>query len=201
MNDLTAIARFWTERYAFTVVGDAETGPPMAAVVGGASDATGMSMDYGDDDMQNLAWITGMLVYPCDAIYVSSCLSVFSVLAPDGVLPEHPEVVGTTAVMSWTHCIPTGETIVLCLVGRRGDDGSRHWLPFDMSDADANDDMFGLLVDAAHEFDDAPINADEARMRAMARDEAARHSGTGYSATFFHPTHVLQTARNYARSR
>lgn len=204
MNDITAIARFWTERYAFTALGDSDDAPALVAVVGGAADATGTAVEFGPDALANLTWITGMLVYPCDAIYVSSCMTIIGMVRdPDDPAPtfDDAHLLGTASVMSWTHCLPSGETVVLCLQSGRGDTGQRRWRAFDLSEAPVNDELFAGIRAAVHEFDGNPIDIEEARMRAMARDEARRNSGNGYSVTFFEPSHVLTKARNWARAR
>jgi len=174
LQDIDVVARYWAQRYARTLRDD-KTAAPLVAIVGHEMDAIGTA-DIGKPSMiEELAWLTGYLTYPCDGVYVTA------------VFDPQPDT-----VLCWTHLIATNETRVLAIVLDRDE---QRFIPVDVSE-DYDEDFFEPLHRAAHDFDKFAPEPGEDLDRKVARDEVIRNDGIGYMARLFDPSYTMNAARN-----
>jgi hypothetical protein len=154
--------------------------PPFVAIVGKERDAVGSAEAFGSTIIENLAFMTGYLGYPCDAVYVTAVFPVMGQLPHEADLPT--EFQHKLSAVAWSHCVATSETYTLMMIRNINDDGTETWEQVNPGvEADAS---CAPLVTAAHDFDREKIADLESISRRNARDLVLRSNGFGYNVTF-----------------
>ena len=188
-EQLTRLSRFWMDQYLRQ-----QDRPPFVAIVGGERDAIGSAEAFGTTLVENLAFMTGYLAYPCDAVYVTACMPVIG---------EHPDAANlpkivrhNLAVVAWSYCVPTAEAYSLMMIRDIDDDGGERWEQVDP--APEIIDVFAPFVEALQRADQAGLADLESVYRRSARDLVVRNNGLGYAVTFLASREILDTARTIA---
>ena len=193
-DDLEVLGR-WAIR-SFAAHREEDGRKPLLAVVGGDYDALSTSGDiHVYDDVEQLAWLVGYIGYPCDAIYVVCTWEGVSVERDiDHIKVGEPtELDATTrlAVISWAHCIPTRQSLLLTLSRHFDDDGTVNWYGI-VDRVAAEMDTFSPLMAAAHTFDQyAPELAGRQRAMQLIIDDNEQTHDT----IFYEPGTLLEAAR------
>ncbi len=220
-DDLTLLAVYWSEKYSNSL-DDVPEGltreqmrRPLCAIVGADADAIGWTDAFGVTEIENMAWLTGYLGYPCDAIYVITVIpaDIMPYSESLGRIPENNEV---NAVMvrpgfvTWAHCIPTNETSVITFVPCVDDQGVTHWTKIEQG-AESPDHKDGTIGpddpawqpirQAAHDFDRVLISPDDASDRELARSHIEKHNGQFFDAEILEQNAILRAARGWAGSQ
>ena len=178
LSDIDAISRYWVARYADMMRDDFRTEAlpySIVAIVGHESDAIGWSKARSGGEVNDAAWITGYLNFPCDAVYTSVAFK----LTED------------TAIC-WTHLHPTSETRVLAIGIDRE---AKRYQPLALNEL-LEDDYFAPLVDAAHEFDRFNIEDGIKPDRKLAREIVQKEPRSQHEFQFLAPSCLLDLARS-----
>jgi hypothetical protein len=188
-GQLSRLSRFWMEQYLRR-----QDRPPFVAIVGAERDAIGSAEAFGTTIVENLAFMTGYLAYPCDAVYVTVCMPVVGV-HPDGMaLPEVAR--HQLAVVAWSYSVPTAERHSIMMIRDIDDDGIEHWEQVDPHpEVEA---VFAGIEMACRSRGHSELSDLEAVHRRSARDVIERTNGLGYVVTFLGSREILDTARTVA---
>lgn len=183
LSDIDVISRYWVARYADLMRDDFRTEAlpySIVAIVGHESDAIGWSKASSGGRVNDAAWISGYLNFPCDAVYTAVAFK----LTED------------TAIC-WTHLHPTYETRVIAIGIDRE---AKRYVPLSLNEVLA-DDYFAPLVDAAHEFDRFNIEDDIKLDRQRAKDIVQKEPEAEHQFQFLTPSFLLDLARSSVDSQ
>jgi len=172
------LTNYWAEVYASEFEGAAE---PIIAVVGHASDMIASADKFGDNPIDNLAFMAGFLTYPCDATYITCIQPVYGLPSEDGTVPEEvAEIDMHLAIVAWTHAIPTREFATAMHVRHLLDDGTSTWEHVNLT---GQETLFDPVVAAMHDYDRFEPHPNDERLRKFALDTVVRDNGNGYEVT------------------
>lgn len=188
-GQLSRLSLFWMEQYLRR-----QDRPPFVAIVGAERDAIGSAEAFGETMVENLAFMTGYLAYPCDAVYVTVCMPVIGEHPDGSALPEI--VRNKLAMVAWSYSIPTAERHTLMMVRDICDDGTERWEQVDPGPE--IDDIFAGVELACRSGGHTDLADVEAIHRRSARDIVERTNGLGYVVTFLGSREILDTARTIA---
>lgn len=202
MSDLITLVNWLT----FTNIDMAEETevPATLSVVGRQADMIGSAEGFGDNDVDNMAFLMGYLAYPCDAAYMVACLPVWGVEVLDPANPpdvtrittDDPQVVNS--FLLWGHCVPTRETHVVMAVRSVLDDGSVQWVAVDpTNDVTAEWPEFER---EAHAYDSYKVIDGEERGRELACDLILQSNGNGYVVTKFDSGQMMAAAKHWEQT-
>jgi hypothetical protein len=223
-DDLTLLAAYWSEKYSDSLddvpegMSSDQMRRPLCAVVGADADAIGWTDSFGGTEIENMAWLTGYLGYPCDAIYVIAVIpaDIMPYSESLGRIPENNEankVMLRPGFVTWAHCIPTNETTVVTFVPCVDDHGITHWMKIvdEGRSADTPDHGGGAIGPddpawqpirkAAHDFDHSLISPDDHSDRVVARAHIEKQNGQFYDAELLERNAILRAARGWASSQ
>ncbi|RKY17293.1 MAG: hypothetical protein DRQ55_16100 [Planctomycetota bacterium] len=201
--ELNCLNHYWASHYTDAMsdrLHEDHAPRPMVAIAGGQADAMA-SREASPDftEWEDVGFLTGLIGYPVDAIYVTAMVPILAAEYQHGEEPPRPEGDDhrlRRAVMLWSHSVPTRETLVTVCTLHLTDTGTPRWLPIDVTDS-ADISLFTPLVHAAHDFEKFPIEATDTAARATARALLAIADGDGYDVSFYEPGDFLKSARRY----
>jgi hypothetical protein len=170
-SDSHRLSRYWGAHYAASIEANKVLPPEVnIAVVGFETDGMMNEHAPGLSPMEHLAWAATYMGYPCDAIWVSANYRI-----------------NETAVLNYTHLLPTNESIVTMIAKVRGKWKSK------VLDSEEHLAFFEPVRDACHVFDNEKIREDEVDNRRYSRQLVDEGD---WEVLWFPPCSILDAARS-----
>jgi hypothetical protein len=200
MNDTELLATYWATEFIEQATDEdgLHNMPPIVVSCGCTADAVIANQAEGDEQ-ETTAHLIGVFTYPTDAIHIVTVAMSLAVNVDDD---DSPLVDPSTdprcrySVTAWAHEIPTSETTVVCMI-RQVTPAGAQWRRIMASEGVAHSKVFDGFKQAAHDFDQFPIEDNEAAMRFEAMEEIEAANGGAYEVNFYSPGTVMGVARNH----